>query len=146
MLAAHPMNKIYSPVIGNFFAFFPEMHTDTGTNCTLLGAVDCNRFYKWIPLKPNRWLVAISFEVLLCNLYNVLVFFLLYFLSLSVWFRSSPSKNKTILFTGFLHIAYMSAFLFCVFGFVYWNPLKSECLSFSIVKPPWDGEMHISNL
>lgn len=38
------------------------MHTDTSTNCTLLGPVDCNSFYKWIPL--NRWPVAISSEVL----------------------------------------------------------------------------------
>lgn len=42
--------------------FFPEMHTDKGTDCTLLGPVDCDSFYKWIPL--NRWLVAISLEVL----------------------------------------------------------------------------------
>lgn len=40
-----------------------RMHTDTITNCTLLGSFDCDSFYKWIPLKPNRWLVAISFEV-----------------------------------------------------------------------------------
>lgn len=30
-----------------------EMHTDNSTNCTLLGPVDCDSFYKWIPL--NRW-------------------------------------------------------------------------------------------
>lgn len=42
--------------------FFLEMHTDKGTNCILLGPVDCDSFYKWIPL--NRWLVAISLEVL----------------------------------------------------------------------------------
>lgn len=39
-----------------------EMHTDISTNCTLLGPVDCDSFYKWIPL--NRWPVAISSEVL----------------------------------------------------------------------------------
>lgn len=39
-----------------------EMHTDKSTNCTLLGPVDCDSFYKWIPL--NRWPVAISSEVL----------------------------------------------------------------------------------
>lgn len=39
-----------------------EMHTDNSTNCTLLGPVDCDSFYKWIPL--NRWPVAISSEVL----------------------------------------------------------------------------------
>ncbi len=38
------------------------MHTDISTNCTLLGPVDCDSFYKWIPL--NRWPVAISSEVL----------------------------------------------------------------------------------
>lgn len=30
-----------------------EMHTDNSTNCTLLGPVDCDSFYKWIPL--SRW-------------------------------------------------------------------------------------------
>lgn len=39
-----------------------EMHTDNSTNFTLLGPVDCDSFYKRIPL--NRWLVAISSEVL----------------------------------------------------------------------------------
>ena len=29
------------------------MHTDSSTNCTLLGPVDCDSFYKWIPL--SRW-------------------------------------------------------------------------------------------
>lgn len=43
------------------FSLF-EMHTDKSTNCTLLGPVDCDSFYKWIPL--NRWPVAISSEVL----------------------------------------------------------------------------------
>lgn len=38
-----------------------EMHTDKRTNCTLLGPVDCDSFYKWIPL--NRWPGAISSEV-----------------------------------------------------------------------------------
>lgn len=38
------------------------MCTDKRTNCTLLGSVDCDSFYKWIPL--NRWPVAISSEVL----------------------------------------------------------------------------------
>lgn len=137
MLAAHPMTKIYSPLIGLFFAFFPEMHIDTSTNCTLLGPLDCNRFYKWIPLKPNRWLVAISFEVL-CHLYNILFFFyLFYFHVISVWFSSSPSKNKTTLFTGFLHIAYISAFLFCIFVYVYWKPFK-KWMSFSIVTSSWE--------
>lgn len=31
----------------------PWMHTDGSTNCTLLGPVDCDSFYKWIPL--SRW-------------------------------------------------------------------------------------------
>lgn len=45
----------------HFFSLL-EFHTDKSTNCTLLGPVDCDSFYKWIPL--NRWPVAISSEVL----------------------------------------------------------------------------------
>lgn len=34
--------------------------TDDINNCTILGAFDCNGFYKWIPLKHYTGLVAIS--------------------------------------------------------------------------------------
>lgn len=52
---------------------FLEMHTDNSTNCTLLGPVDCDSFYKWIPL--NRWpgchlIRGIAFY-LLCSLFSV---------------------------------------------------------------------------
>lgn len=53
-----------------------EMHTDNSTNCTLLGPVDCDSFYKWIPL--NRWpgchlIRGIAFY-LLCLLYKSFIF------------------------------------------------------------------------
>jgi len=58
-----------------------RMHTDTITNCTLLGSFDCDSFYKWIPLKPNRWLVAISFEVdIPYHLWNINIYIHLFFL------------------------------------------------------------------
>lgn len=52
--------------------FFPEMHTDKGTDCTLLGPVDCDSFYKWIPLNrcslPSYWRYYIPF-ILFSSLY-----------------------------------------------------------------------------
>ncbi len=59
----------------DILSFSLRMHTDTITNCTLLGSFDCDSFYKWIPLKPNRWLVAISFEVdIQYHLWNIYIF------------------------------------------------------------------------
>lgn len=54
-------SKCQSQIDPHFFSLL-EFHTDKSTNCTLLGPVDCDSFYKWIPL--NRWPVAISSEVL----------------------------------------------------------------------------------
>lgn len=65
---------------------FLEMHTDNSTNCTLLGPLDCDSFYKWIPL--NRWPachlirgIAILFTVLFFN----------FFYQSSLYFMSVPS-------------------------------------------------------
>lgn len=62
-----PVHLLLSPVDENVLSSFAVL-TDTHTNCLLSGPLDCNGFYKRIPLKPNRWSVAISVEVL-CFIY-----------------------------------------------------------------------------
>lgn len=71
-----------------------EMHTDKSTNCTLLGPVDCDSFYKWIPL--NRWPVAISSEVLhfiYCAFLSSLSLFNMCSSHYSLFFIHLPPRN-----------------------------------------------------
>lgn len=71
-----------------------EMHTDKSTNCTLLGPVDCDSFYKWIPL--NRWPVAISSEVLhfiYCAFLSSLSLFNMCSSHYSLFFYSPPPSK-----------------------------------------------------
>lgn len=78
------------------------MHTDGSTNCALLGPVDCDSFYKWIPL--SRWpgchlIRGIAFY-LLCIFYQSFLHYIFITLRLVC---SSPSKWRSRLLGGGLY-------------------------------------------
>lgn len=100
----NPTNETHSPVIFLFFfnliflLFSPTRALTQSLTLHFLGPVDCDSFYKWIPLKPNRWLVAISFEVL-CAIYIYCKTFLSLF---SHSFVLSHSPSSPLLYFHFL--------------------------------------------